>query len=638
MQKQLLLDLNHNQTAYPRNKSIHQLFEEQVEKTPDAIALVFQAQQLTYQELNQRANQLAQYLQTLGVGKEVLVGICLERSLDMIVGLLAILKAGGAYVPLDTAYPQERLAFMLADTKISVLLTQQELVNKLPPHTARVICLDTDWEIINQHPSENPNTSITPENLAYVMYTSGSTGQPKGVSVVHRGVVRLVKATNYANFSNTEVFLQLAPISFDASTFEIWGCLLNGGKLVICPSQTPSLKELGEIIEKYQITTLWLTAGLFHLMVDENIQALKPLRQLLAGGDVLSVPHVQKFLQTVENCQLINGYGPTENTTFTCCHYITAPIKPDVSIPIGRPIAHTQIYILDDQLQPVEMGATGELYIGGDGLARGYLNRPELTAERFIQLDMGDEENPQSLTLYKTGDLVRYLPDGNIEFLGRIDNQVKIRGFRIELGEIEREIAQYPDVRENVVVARQDATGEKKLVAYIVPHQGSTYKQERLRSFLQQRLPEYMLPSAFVVLESLPLTANGKVDRHKLPAPSRERPQLEQVYIAPQTDLQRQLASIWSDVLNIEPVGIDDNFFDLGATSTLIMQIAARLQQELGIELSVVKLFQYPTIAGLAKYLNAEQHSQPSYDRLQSRAQRQQAAVSARRRHSPRGV
>ena len=635
MQKQLFLEWNHARKEYPLNQSIHQLLEEQVEYTPDAIAVVFEEQHLTYRQLNHRANQLAQYLQTLGVGAEVLVGICLERSLEMVIGLLAILKAGGAYVPLDIGYPQERLTFMLADTQISVLLTQKELVDKLPNHEAHVICLDTDWEIINQQTPENPTTSITADNLAYVMYTSGSTGQPKGVSVVHRGVVRLVKETNYASFTNTEVFLQLAPISFDASTFEIWGCLLNGGRLVIYPNNTPSLDELGQVIQQYQVTTLWLTAGLFHLMVDENIDGLKTLHQLLAGGDILSVPHVQKFLQTVENCQLINGYGPTENTTFTCCYHITAPIKPDVSIPIGRPIANTQVSILNDNLQPVAMGATGELYIGGDGLARGYLNRPELTKEKFISNPFSRDLDAR---LYKTGDLARYLPDGNIEFLGRIDNQVKIRGFRIELAEIERAIAQHPDVRENVVLALQDATGEKRLIAYIVLHPGSTYRQQQLRSFLQPRLPEYMLPSAFVVLKFLPLTANGKVDKHKLPSPNKERPQLEQVYVAPQTDLQRLLANIWSDLLNVEQVGIDDNFFDLGATSTLIMQIAVRVQQELGIDLSVVKLFQYPTIAGLAKYLNTEQNSQQSDNKLQNRAQRQQAAAHARRRHSQRGV
>ncbi|MDZ8052910.1 MAG: non-ribosomal peptide synthetase [Aulosira sp. ZfuCHP01] len=629
-QWQLLDKWNHTQTDYPRQACIHQLFEAQVEKTPDSIALVFENQQITYRDLNSRANQLAQYLQTLGVGAEVLVGICVERSVEMVVGLLAILKAGGAYVPLDPGYPQERLAFMLSDTNVSVLLTQKELVAKLPIHTASVICLDTDWNAIAQNNQENLNTHITADNLAYVMYTSGSTGKPKGVCVIHRGVVRLVKETNYAQLTAEEVILQLAPISFDASTLEIWGCLLNGGKLVICPPHTPSLEELGQIIQQNQVTTLWLTAGLFHLIVDEKIDALKSLRQLLAGGDVLSVPHVQKFLQTVKNCQLINGYGPTENTTFTCCYSITAPLQPGVSIPIGRPIANTQVYILDENLQQVAIAEVGELYIGGDGLARGYLNRPDLTAEKFISHSFN---NNFQTPLYKTGDLARFLPNGNIEFLGRIDNQVKIRGFRIELGEIEREIAQHPDVREVVVLARQQETGEKQLVAYIVPHQNSSYTHNQLRSFLQQRLPNYMVPSAFVLLEAMPLTANGKVDRHKLPAPSRERPQLEQAYISPQTDLERQLADILCELLKIDRVGIDDNFFDLGATSMSILQVAARVQQEISIELSAVKLFQYSTIGALAKYLQLKHNSQPSYDKLQSRAQRQQAARTRRRNH-----
>ncbi|WP_218653140.1 amino acid adenylation domain-containing protein [Nostoc sp. TCL26-01] len=640
MQESVVFNFDHNQSNHPLNHCIHQLFEEQVERNPDAVAVVFQEQQLTYRQLNHQANQLAKYLQTLGVSAEVLVGICMERSLEMVIGLLAILKAGGAYVPLDIGYPQERLAFMLADTQVTVLLTQKALVDRLPQHNATTVCVDEDWDQINQQPHHNLTTSIKPENLAYVMYTSGSTGQPKGVCVVHRGVVRLVKETNYASFTASEVFLQLAPISFDATTFEIWGSLLNGGLLVIFPTNTPSLDELAQVIHQYQVTTLWLTAGLFHLIVDEKIEALKPLRQLLAGGDVLSVPHVQKFLQTVENCRLINGYGPTENTTFTCCYEITLPLKPDLSIPIGQAIAHTQVYILDDNLQPVAPGMVGELYVGGDGLARGYLNRPELTVEKFIPYPWKNSASA-SERLYKTGDLVRSLPDGNIEFLGRIDNQVKIRGFRIELGEIERVIGQYPEIRENIVIARPHVTGEKQLVAYIVTHQGSTYKQNQLSAFLQQRLPEYMLPSAFVVLASLPLTANGKVDRQKLPAPGRERPQLEQVYIAPQNDLERLLVNIYADLLQIDQVGVDDNFFDLGGTSILIMQLALRVKQELGMELSVVKLFQYPTIAGLAQYLNAQlnaqQNTQQSPDKLQSRAQQQKAAL-ARRRHSQRGM
>jgi amino acid adenylation domain-containing protein len=624
------IESNHTQNHYFQQACIHQLFEAQVEKTPDAIALIFNNHHLTYRDLNSRANQLAQHLQSLGVGAEILVGICIERSLEMVVALLAILKAGGAYVPLDPGYPQERLAFMLSDTQVSILLTQKELVAKLPTHTAFVICLDGDWHKIAQNKKENLTTKVTADNLAYVMYTSGSTGTPKGVSVIHRGVVRLVKETNYVHLTDEEVILQLAPISFDASTFEIWGCLLNGGRLIIYPSHTPSLEELGQIIQQYQVTTLWLTAGLFHLIVDEKVEVLKSLRQLLAGGDVLSVPHVQRFLQTVDNCQLINGYGPTENTTFTCCHPITAPLQLSVSIPIGRPIANTQVYILDNNLQPVPNGEAGELYIGGDGLARGYLNRPDLTAEKFI---FHFFDNDLATRLYKTGDLARYLPNGNIEFLGRIDNQVKIRGFRIELGEIEREIAQHSDVREVVVLARQDETSEKQLTAYIVPHYNSGYTHNKLRGLLQQRLPNYMMPSAFVMLESLPLTANGKVDRHKLPAPSRERPQLEQAYISPQTDLERLLVGILSELLKIDRVGIDDNFFDLGASSISILQVAVRVQQELNIELSAVKLFQYSTISSLAKYLHSNQNSQPSSDKLQNRAQRQQAARTRRRNH-----
>ncbi|MBE8992737.1 non-ribosomal peptide synthetase, partial [Nostoc sp. LEGE 12450] len=386
-QQQLLVEWNDTQSNYPHDKCIHQLFEEQVELTPDALAVVYENQHLTYRELNSRANQLAHYLRSLGVSADVLVGICVERSLEMVVGLLGILKAGGAYVPLDPEYPQERLSFMLEDTQLSVILTQEKLVNKLGDRSlprASVICLDSNWDIIDQQIQQNPTNSITSDNLAYVMYTSGSTGQPKGVSIVHRSVARLVTQTDYVSFSEKDVFLQVAPIAFDAATFEIWGALLNGGKLVIYPSNTPSIDELGKVIEQYQVTTLWLTAGLFHLMVDENIHAFKPLRQLLAGGDVLSVSHVQKFLQTVENCQLINGYGPTENTTFTCCYQIPKSLSPDVSVPIGRAIANTQVYILDQNLQPVPIGVPGELHIGGAGLAQGYFNRPELTQQKFI--------------------------------------------------------------------------------------------------------------------------------------------------------------------------------------------------------------------------------------------------------------
>ncbi|MGH1396829.1 MAG: non-ribosomal peptide synthetase [Trichormus sp.] len=600
VEQQLLATWNQTQTDYPQDKCIHQLFEEQVERTPDAIALVFQEQQLTYRQLNSRANQLAQYLRNLGIGADALVGICVDRSFEMVVGLLGILKAGGAYVPLDPGYPQERLQFMLADTDIKLLLTQKQLVEKLPTHTASVICLDTDWDSISQNTIDNPNTSVKPDNLAYVMYTSGSTGQPKGVSVIHQGVVRLVKETNYVNLTDEEVFLQISPISFDASTFEIWGCLLNGAKLVIFPPHTPSLDELGQIIQQYNVTTLWLTAGLFHLIVDEKIDALKPLRQLLAGGDVLSVSHVQKFLSTVENCKLINGYGPTESTTFTCCYEIKAPLKPGASIPIGQPIANTQVYILDSHLQPVPIGITGELYIGGDGLAREYFQRPDLTAERFIPHPFSLD--PES-RLYKSGDLARYLPDGNIEYLGRIDNQVKVSGFRIELGEIETALLQYPTVKEAVAIVREDTPGEKLLVSYFVPETGEDNVPviSELRQFLKQKLPDYMVPKVLMALETMPLNANGKVDRRGLPKPDADRPELAANYVAPRTPIEQTIADVWTEVLKVKRVGIYDNFFELGGYSLVGIQVVSRLRQALEVEILMSNLFELPTVAELAQ-------------------------------------
>ncbi|EGK86184.1 amino acid adenylation domain protein [Microcoleus vaginatus FGP-2] len=605
-QHQLLVEWNNTQTDYPSNTCIHHLFEAQAEQTPNAVAAVLGSEQLTYRELNHRANQLAHHLQGLGVGPETCVGICVDRSLDILVGLLGILKAGAAYLPLDPAYPQERLTFMLEDAKFPVLLTQQPQVEKLPSHRAKVVCLDTDWEAINRESRENPISSVTADNLAYVMYTSGSTGRPKGVSVIHRGVVRLVKGANYANLAAEEVFLQLAPISFDASTLEIWGSLLNGARLVIFPPHTPSLEELGQVIQQYQITTLWLTAGLFHLMVDERLEDLKPLRQLLAGGDVLSVPHVQKFLQKIGDCKLINGYGPTENTTFTCCYPITEPDQLGNSVPIGRPITNTQVYLLDSHLQPVPMGVPGELYIGGDGLARGYLNRPDLTEEKFLQNPFSDEPGTR---LYKTNDLARYLPNGNIEFLGRIDNQVKIRGFRIELGEIEAVLAQHPTVKETVVTARKDISGNKSLVAYIVSHQEQASTIDELRRFLKQKLPDYMVPGAFVLLEALPLTPNGKVDRRALPAPDQIRKEPEETFVAPRNELELQLTQIWEKVLGVHPISVKDNFFDLGGHSMLAARLFAQIEKKLGRNLPLANLFQAPTIEELARIFSQEDHS-----------------------------
>ena len=604
--KQLLVEWNDTATEYPQ-KCIHQLFEEQVELTPDKVAVVFEDQQLTYRELNTRANQLAHHLQDLGVKPETLVGICVERSLDTIVSILAILKTGGAYVPIDISYPSERISFMLDDTKLSILLTQSNLLDILPKHQAYVVCLDRDQAIINQESKGNLDVNVTADNLAYVMYTSGSTGKPKGVQVIHRGVVRLVKSANYVNLSSKEVLLLLAPISFDASTLEIWGSLLNGARLIIFPADTPSLDDLGQIIRQKQVTTMWLTASLFHLMVDEHLEALKPLRQLLAGGDVLSVPHVKKFLSEVEDCKLINGYGPTENTTFTCCYEITKDTCFENSIPIGRPINNTQVYILDSQQQPVSVGVPGELYAGGDGLARGYLNRNDLTNERFIVnpfVGANSRLSPRVECLYKTGDLVRYLPDGNIEFLGRIDNQVKIRGFRIELGEIEAAIAQYPNVKENVVILREDQPGEKRVVAYVVLNQKAESASRDLTHFCKQKVPDYLVPSAFVVLDALPLTHNGKCDRRALPAPDTSRQDSKETFIASRDDLERKLTKIWEEVLGVEPIGIRDNFFELGGSSLSAIKLFNQIQKVFNKKIPISEIFQAPTVEEFAVLLS----------------------------------
>ncbi|MEH2351124.1 MAG: amino acid adenylation domain-containing protein [Nostoc sp.] len=591
---QLLVEWNDTHIPYPDTKCIHQVFEEQVEQNSNAIAVVYENESLTYRELNDRANQLAHYLQSLGVKKEVLVGICVERSLEMIIGILAILKAGGAYIPFDPAYPQERLAYMFQDTGVSLLLIQQQLMGLLPQNTAKVICLDTDEEIFSQYSQENLKADVTPDNLTHIMYTSGSTGIPKGVCIIHRNVVRLAKGTNFASLTPQEVFLQLGPLSFDASTLEIWPCLLNGAKLVLMPSQKPSLEELGEIIQRHQVNILWLTASLFHLMVDEKLQDLQSVRQLMSGGDVLSVAHVQKVVRELPNCQFINGYGPTENTVFTTCFPVTPESQIEKSIPIGRVIGNTQVYILDSNLQLVPIGVWGEMHVGGNGLARGYWNRPELNQQRFIPNPFGHQDSDR---LYKTGDLVRYLPDGNIEFFSRIDNQVKIRGFRIELSEIEVILTQHPQVRDAVVIAREDKPGTKNLAAYVIP-EGKQPTSNELRLFLKQKLPDYMVPSSFTVLEAFPITPNSKVDRRALPVPEFEFND-SIGFVSPRTHTEKILLKIWQDVLLLKQVCIHDNFFELGGDSIIGIQIVARANQA-GLKLTPKQLFQHQTIAELA--------------------------------------
>jgi len=600
--QRVVVEFNRTKTKYPRQFAVHRLFEQQAKSTPNAIALLFEGETLTYRDLNRRANQLAHYLHAHGVREGTMVGICVERSLEMVVGVLGILKAGGAYVPLDPTYPRDRLAYMLKDTNAPILLTQAKLRGNLPKSQADILCLDRDWSSVVGESVENLPGKTDGNSLAYVIYTSGSTGQPKGACVSHRGIVRLVKNTNYVRLDAKQVFLQFAPISFDASTFELWGCLLNGGRLVIFPPAKPSLQQLGEVIEKQHVTILWLTAALFHHMVENCCDKLKGVRQLLAGGDVLPIGTVREALMELKNTRLINGYGPTENTTFTCCHDIGAWFKDQAtaaaasSVPIGRPIANTTAYILDRHLQPVPIGVPGELWTGGDGLATCYLNHPEMTAECFRPDPFSSEPGAR---MYHTGDLVRWLPDGTIEFLGRIDQQVKIRGFRIELGEIETVLAQHPAVSDVCVIAREDTPGDKRLVAYVVLKPEAERVIDHPRQLVKQRLPEYMVPSAVVVMDALPLSPAGKVDRRNLPKPERVETEASAGFVAARTLTEEVAIGIWEDVLKVDRVGVNDNFFELGGDSLLATVTAVRLGRALNIELPVTLVFDEPTLGEL---------------------------------------
>jgi len=571
---------NQTATKFPRNETVHALFEEQARRTPQATALALGTESMTYDELNGRANRLAGRLQRLGVTPGAAVGICLERSFDLIAGLIAILKVGAAYVPLDPEYPPTRLAYILQDAGVSLLVTSKSLTSRIKSQTPALLI---DEEFSDQAETTRP-TAVVPTSPAYIMYTSGSTGAPKGVAVPHRAIVRLVRDTNYAAFGPQEVFLQFAPASFDASTFEIWGALLNGATLALYPPHFDSLEQFGQVLHQHRVTTLWLTAGLFHQMVDHHLNALRGLRQLLAGGDVLSPSHVKKVLETLDDCQLINGYGPTENTTFTCCCAIPRHWDGS-SVPIGRPISNTRVYILDNARNPAPVGIPGELCIAGDGLALGYCNSPELTAEKFI--------NDSNLgRLYRTGDLARYLTDGTIEFLGRLDRQVKIRGFRVEPGEIENALLRHPAVREAVVMVREG----KQLTAYFVPQ--SSLENAVLREWLAGQLPPHMMPAHFVALPELPLTANGKVDRRLLPAPPSQSADNSG---APRNEREQKLAGIWREVLELKEVGIHQNFFELGGHSLLATRVISRLNQVFGTAVPLRDLFENPTIALLAE-------------------------------------
>jgi amino acid adenylation domain-containing protein len=613
---QLLFEWNDTKTDYLQEQCIYELFEVQAERTPDAVAVVFADQQLTYRELNCRANQLAHHLQGLGIRPEVLVGICVERSLEMVVGLLGILKAGGAYVPLDPAYPKERLTFMLSDSQVPMLLTQEKLVAGLPEHRARVVCLDTDWGVISQESEENPASGVKPKNLAYVIYTSGSTGNPKGVMIQHQSLVNFTQTAIVEYGLNThDRVLQFASISFDAAAEEIYPCLSCGGMLVLRSdemlSSVPAFLQMSQDLD---LTVLDLPTAYWHQITAElataDLMLPKSLRLVIIGGELALPERVRMWQKRMgDHPQLVNTYGPTEATVVATMYKLPGSASAELDgreVPIGRAIHNVQTYVLDQCLQPVPIGVPGELHIGGAGLARGYFNRPELTEEKFIPSPFSDEPGTR---LYKTGDLACYQSDGNIKFLGRLDNQVKIRGFRIELGEIEAALAQHPVVRETVVLAQQDAPSDKRLIAYVVTYEGQEPTVSELRRFLKEKLPEYMVPSTFVMLETLPLTPNGKLDRRALPAPDTSRRGLEEGFVSPRDTIELQLAQIWEDVLDVHPVGVRDNFFDLGGHSLLAVNLIAKIQQQFGKNLPLATLFQGSTIEHLAGILSQQTDS-----------------------------
>ncbi len=588
---------NRTETEYPRDACIHQLVEAQAKQRPNAAAVMFEGEVLSYSELDQRANQLARRLMKMGVGPDVAVGVCMERSPQLIVGLLGILKAGGAYLPLDPAYPKERLSFMVADAGLKIILSQQSLSAGLPAADAQVVCLDSEWDSISQEKADHVVSAVKPENLAYVIYTSGSTGRPKGVLLEHRGLCNLVKAeAECLQIHPGSRVLQFASISFDASVWEIFGALAAGATL--CMAKFEKLlpgPELLTLLREQSVSVVTFPPGVLAALSEEGLPALQTI---VSAGEACTLELARRWGR---GRRFINGYGPTEATV---CASMEVIGPDETKLTIGRPNANCQIHILDARLAAVPVGVPGELYLGGVGLARGYCNRPELTRDKFVA-------NPFSSTpgarLYRTGDLGRYLPDGRIEYLGRMDHQVKVRGFRIELGEIESALAGHSGVREAVVAVREDVPGDKRLVAYVTAKDGAAPTDSELRDLLRAKLPEFMVPSAFVILERFPVTPNGKVDRKALPAPQESGPSLVGPSLLPRNEMEHAIAAIWLEVLHLEKVGVEDSFFRLGGHSLLLVQVQNRLEKVLNKSLSMMDLFRYPTISSLAAHLSQKE-------------------------------
>jgi amino acid adenylation domain-containing protein len=600
--EQLLVTWNDTKSGHGGHKCVHHLIEEQAERTPENIAVVFEQEQITYKQLNRRSNQLARYLQSLGVKPESRVGLYTEPSVETIVGLLAVLKAGGAYVPLDTVYPKDRLAMMLEDGQALVLLTQHRLASTLPDYDGTVIYLDRDWDRIARHSPAEISSKVSPENMAYLLYTSGSTGKPKGTMIEHRQLHNYIHAiVNRLAPPAGSGFAVVQPLTFDSCCTVLYPSLCTGGSAhLVSRERAIDPDALGEYFQRHRIKYLKITPShLESLQAGRHPEKVLPEDWLVFGGETSHWDQVQKIHSIAPTCNILNHYGPTETTVGVLTYKVPkgAPRHHSPSVPIGRPLPNIQAYLLDHGLQPVPTNVVGELHIGGGGLARGYLNRPDLTAERFIPNPFSNEPGSR---LFKTGDLARHLPDGNVEFLGRIDHQVKIRGFRVEIGEIESVLENHPHVRNVAVVAREDAPGLKQLVAYVVPHFGHPLAIGELHDYLKTRLPGFMMPSAFVLLDKLPLTHNGKLDRRALPAPDQADLRSSQTIAPPGSPIEKVLVDIWMQVLRIEAVGIHSNFFELGGHSLLVTQVASRISEAFHVDVPIIVMFEKPTIAELA--------------------------------------